>query len=165
MFSTAREPLDHGKRKIGSLKLRIGVEHDGAGDGVRDRLEIGLDARVRDRKIGFEDREHAVDAERDECLRKLDRAGRRGRGDAGDDGHASARRAHHAIDDLDPLLGVEIGEFAGRAERREAMHAGLDQMLDERGEHIRLDASFRIDGRDEIGEDAFELGGGHGSLH
>jgi hypothetical protein len=45
------------------------------------------------------------------------------------------------------------------------MHASLDQMLDERGEHIRLDAASRIYGRDKIGENAFELGGGHGNLH
>ena len=54
------------------------------------------------------------------------------------------------------MLAVEIGELAGRAERRQPMHAGLDEVVAQLAEHVGLDAAGRINGRDEIGKDAVE---------
>ena len=85
------EPRDHIERQVGALELRVGVDHDGNVDGIRDGAEIGFDLRIRQREIGFEDGEDAVGAELLIGLRLRDRIRRRGRGDAGDDGHALLR--------------------------------------------------------------------------
>ncbi len=55
------------------------------------------------------------------------------------------------------LLAREIGELAGRAERGQPMHAGVDQIGRQFAEHTGLDAALRVDGRDEIGKDAVEF--------
>jgi len=55
---------------------------------------------------------------------------------------------------------VEIGEFAGRAERRQSMHARLDEIVAEARQHIRADLPARINRRDQIGKDAVEIGHG-----
>jgi hypothetical protein len=60
------------------------------------------------------------------------------------------------VHDGGPLLVVQIGEFAGRAERRQAVHTSLDQILDQPRQHIGLDAAVSLDGGNEIREDAVE---------
>ena len=81
------EPLDHIQREVGALELRIGIDHDGNVDGIRDGAEVGFDLRVADREIRLHDRENAIGAEflMRPCLRH--RVRRRGRCDAGNDRH------------------------------------------------------------------------------
>ena len=47
-----------------------------------------------------------------------------------------------------------LGELAGAAERREAMHASRDQALDERRQNVALHAARLVQRRDEIRKDA-----------
>ena len=152
---------DRVERKVAALELRIGVEHDRDVDRVGDGAEVGFDLRVLEREVGFEDGEDAVGAELLIILGLRDGVGGGGRGDAGDHRHALLRgldgRLHHG----GALLAVEIGKLAGRAERGEPVHAGLDQVVAELAQHIGLDAARRVDGRDEIGEDAVEVGHCH----
>ena len=149
---------DRVERKVAALELRIGVEHDRNIDRVGDGAEVGLDLRVLEREIGFQDGEDAVGAEPLIVLRLRHRVGGGGRGNAGDHRHALLRRLDGRLHDGGALLVVEIGKLAGRAERGEPMHAGLDQIVAELAEHIGLDAARRVDGRDEIGKDAVEVG-------
>jgi hypothetical protein len=152
------EPRNHIQREIRALELGIGVDHHGNVDRVRDAAEVGFDLRVGERKIRFEDREDAVGAEFLIGAGLRDRIGRRGGDHAGDHGHTAFcrcdRRAHHG----GALVGIEIGEFAGRTERRQSVHAGLDQIIAKPGENILADVAGRIDRGDEIGEDAVEVG-------
>jgi hypothetical protein len=88
---------------------------------------------------------------------------RRRRSDPRHHRHPATRRLDDRIDDLEPLRRREIGELSRAAERRQAMHAGGDEAIDERSQHIALDAAFLVDGRDEIRKHPVEIGGGrHG---
>jgi hypothetical protein len=145
--------------RLRSLRWKfVGVEHHGNIDSVGDSAEIGFDLRVLERKIGLEDRQDSAGAERLVIARLRHRVRCRGRGDAGDHRHAALcgldGGAHHGA----ALLAVEIGELAGRAERREAVHPGLDQVVAQFCQHVGLDAAGRIDRRDEIRKDAVEVG-------
>jgi hypothetical protein len=118
-----RETRDHIERQVGALKLRIGVDHHGNIDGIGNGPKIGFDLRVAERKIGFENGKDAVGAELLIGSRLRDRIRCRGRGDAGDHGHASPSRFDRGLHHSCALRVVEIGELAGRAERRQPMHA------------------------------------------
>ncbi len=120
----ATQPLDHGKRKVRALEIRVGVEHDRERHRVRHRLEVGVDAVIGNRKVGFEDRENAVAADALHLARLEDGVGDRRRRHAGYDRNAPVGRLHDDFDDAPPLRPVEIGEFAGRPKRREAVDAG-----------------------------------------
>ena len=108
-------------------------------DGVGDGAEIAFDLRVLEREIGFQDRKNAVGAERLPAQRLFDRVGRGGGGNAGDHRHAPVGRfdgrPHHGFF----LRAGKISELAGGAERREPMHAGLDQVVAQLAEHVGLD--------------------------
>ena len=155
-----REPRDDVEREIRALELRIGVDHHGNIDRVRDGAKIGFDLAVTERKIRFQDRQNAVGAELLAGFGLGHRIRRRGRGDAGVHRHAASchldRGLHHGL----TLRVVEIGKLAGRAERRQSVHAGLDEIVAKTAEHIGADLACGIDGRDEIGEDAVEIGHG-----
>ncbi len=153
-----REAGDDVEGEVAALELRVGVEHHGNVDGVGDGAEVAFDLGVLEREIGFEDGEDAGGAEALIMLRLGDRVRRRGRGDAGHHRHAAGRGFDGRGDDGGALLAVEIGELAGRAERREAVHAGGDEIAREARQHLALDAARGIDGRDEIGKDAVEVG-------
>ena len=153
----ACEPLDHVERQIRALELRIGVDHDGNIDRIRDRAEIGFDAGVGNRKIGFHDRQNAVGAELLIRPRLRHRIRRRGRGNAGDHGHAALCGLDRGLHHRRALRCVEIGELAGRAERRQSVHAGLDEIVAQPRQHVGSNLAGRIDGRDEIGKDAVEI--------
>ena len=144
------EPRDNVKRQIAALEIRIGIEHHRDIDGVGDGAEVGLDLRVFQREIGFENGEDAVGAESLIALRLFDRVGGRCRGDAGDHRHALVRGFNGGLDHGVALFAREIGEFAGRAERRQPMHAGVDQIGRQFAQHIGFDPPLRIDGGDEI---------------
>ena len=58
------EPRDDVEGKVAALELRIGVEHHRNVDRVGDGAEVGFDLRILEWKIGFEDGEDAVGAER-----------------------------------------------------------------------------------------------------
>ena len=58
-----RKPCDAIKRKIRALELRIGVDHDGNIDRIRDAPEIGFHLRVGKRKVRFQNRQNAVGTE------------------------------------------------------------------------------------------------------
>jgi hypothetical protein len=58
------------------------------------------------------------------------------------------------------LVAVEIGELARRAERGQAVDAGFDQVVAEAAEHVGADAAVGIDGGNEVGKDAVEVGHG-----
>ena len=152
-----REPLDHIQRQVRALELRIGVDHDGDIDRIGNGTEVGFDLRLGERKIGFEDRQDTVGAALliGFCLHDCVRG--RCRGDAGNDGHAAIGgldgRLHHG----GALRIVEIGEFAGRAERRQAVHAGLDQVIAKGAQHAVADVAGGIDRGNQIGKDAVEI--------
>jgi len=63
-------------------------------------------------------------------------------------------RPHH----VGALRLVEVGELAGRAERGEPMHAGLDEIVGEPRQHAGLDAAVGVDRRDQIRKDPVKLG-------
>ena len=158
-----REPRDDVERQIGALELRIGIEHDRHVDGVGDGAEIILDLRVLEREIGFQDGENAIGAELVVKARLRDGVCRRGRRNAGDHRNAAGRGLDRGAHDGGALLVIEIGEFAGRAERRHAMHAGGDEIVDQPGEHIGADLAIGIDRRNQIREHAVEVG--HSIFH
>ena len=128
MLAQARDDVE---REIGALELRIGIEDDRNIDGVGDGAEIAFDLRLGEREIGFENGENAAGAEFLVTPRLVDRVPRRGGRDAGHHRHAAGGgfdgRAHH----VGALHGPQISEFAGRAERRDAVHAGFDQIVDQ----------------------------------
>ena len=98
-----------------------------------------LDLRVGDREIRLHDRENAVGAEflMRPCLRH--RVRRRGRGNAGDDRHSAPGGLDGGLHDSRTLRLVEIGELAGRTERRQAMHTRLDEVVAEPAQHLGAD--------------------------
>jgi hypothetical protein len=55
------------------------------------------------------------------------------------------------------LRGAEISEFAGRAERRQPVNPGLDQVVAEPAQHIGLDPAIGGGRRDEIGKDSVQI--------
>ena len=148
---------DNVEREIAALKLRIGVKHDRNVDRVGDGAKVGFDLRILEREVGFENCENAVDAEFLAGLRLFDCIGGHGRRDTCDHRHAFCRRLDRRLHDRLALCAIEIGEFAGRAKRRQAMHAGLDEVGRELAKHVGEDFSFRIDRRDEIGEYTVEI--------
>ena len=101
--------------------------------------EIGFDLRVGDREISLHDREDAVGAEllMRLCLRHRIRCRRRG--DTGDHGHAALCGFDRRSYDGCPLRLVEIGELAGRSERRQPMHARLDEVVAQPAQHLVTD--------------------------
>ncbi len=151
------EARDDVERQVRTLELRIGVDHHGNVDGVGDGAEIGFDLRVGEREIRFQDREDAVGAELfiGLCLRHRVRG--RGRGDAGHHRHAAVRGLDRGLHHGRALRVVEIGELAGRAERRQPVHARLDQIVAQPAQHLGADLAGRIDRRDEIGKDAVKI--------
>jgi hypothetical protein len=90
--------------------------------------------------------------------RLRDRVGRCCGRNAGDDRHTAGRcfdgRTHNGT----ALLGVEVREFAGRAERRQAMDTGTDKIVGQPAKHIGLDAAGLIGRRDEIRKHAVKIG-------
>ena len=151
------EPCDDVEGEIGALKLRIGVDHHGNVDRVRDGAKVGFDLRVVDREIRLHDRQDAVGAKLLVSLRLRHRIRGRCRSDAGDHRHAFLRGFDGRLHHRGALLAAEIGELAGRAERRQPVHAGLDQIVAEPAEHVGADLSRGVDRRDQIGKDAVEI--------
>ena len=145
MRGCSDEPRDHVERQVAALELRIGVEHHRNVDRVGDGAEVGFDLRVLEREIGFENGEDAVGAELLVALGLLDRVGGGGRRDARDHRHALVRGLDGRRTTVCALLAVEIGELAGRAERGQPMHAGLDQVGRKLPEHVGVDAAGRVD--------------------
>jgi hypothetical protein len=113
-----REPRDHIERQVGALELRVGVDHDGNVDGVGNGAEVRFDLCIGNRKVRLHDRQNAVGSEflMRSCLRHRVRCRRRG--DAGDHGHAPLCGFDRGLYDGRALRLVEIGELAGRSERR-----------------------------------------------
>ena len=72
-----------------------------------------LDLRLLERKIGFQNGEDAVGAERLPRLRLRDRIGGRGRGDAGDHRYPLIGRFDGRLYHRFFLCAIEVGEFAG----------------------------------------------------
>jgi hypothetical protein len=68
------QPADDRQREVGALELRVRVQHDGAGDGFRNGAEIRLDAAIRDREIGLQDRKHPIRPERHHLSCERDRS-------------------------------------------------------------------------------------------
>jgi hypothetical protein len=152
-----RKPRDAVKRKVGALELRIGVDHDGNVDRIRDAAKIGFDLRIGQRKICFQNRQNAIGAELLVRFRLRHRIRRRGRGDAGDHGNAAACRLDRRLHDVGALRIVQVGKFAGRAEWRQSVHAGGDEILAQTAEHAVADPPVGVDGRNQIGKDAVEI--------
>ena len=119
--------------------------------------EIGFYLRIRERKISLQNRKNAVGAKLLISFRLRHRIVCGGGHDARHDGHAPLRSLDRCAHDRRPLLAVQIGKLPGRAERRQAMHAGLDEVVAEPAEHARAHLAVGIDGRDEIGKDAVEI--------
>jgi hypothetical protein len=49
------------------------------------------------------------------------------------------------LHDAGALRAVEIGKLAGRPERRQPVHARLDEVVAETAEHVRADLARGID--------------------
>src|SRR5262249_9773982 len=71
--------------------------------------------------------------------------------------NAAARRGDGRAYDRLALGAVEIGELAGRAERGQPVHPGLDEIIDQASEHVVKHAAERIDRRHQGGKDAVEI--------
>ena len=140
--------------------MRIGVDHHGNIDGIGNGTEIGFDLRIAEREIGFENRKNAVGTELLTGLRLRDRIRRRGRGDASDHRHAAFRGFDRGFHHHRALHVIEIGELAGRAERRQPVHTGFDEIVAEPAEYFATDLSRNINRRDQIGKDAVEISHG-----
>ena len=134
-----REPRDDIEREVGALELRVGVDHDGNVDGVGNGAEIGFHARIAKRKIRFQDRQNAVGTKPLIGLGLRHRIRDRGRDHARDHGHAAFRRRDRGLDHGRALRGIEIGEFAGRAERCQPVHTGGNEIVAELTQHFRAD--------------------------
>ncbi len=154
------QPRDDIERQVRALELRIGIDHDGNIDGIGNGTEIALDLRVADREIRFEDRENTIGADLLAGPRLLHRIRRRSRGNAGDHRHAPVRGFDGGLHHRQPLRPVQIGEFAGRAERRQPVHLRLDEVIAQPAEHIGADVAVGVDRRDQVGKDAVEVGHG-----
>ena len=155
------EPLDRRERQIAALELRVGVEHDRTGDRLRDRREIGDHAVLGDREIGLEDREDPGAPHALELGRLAHRVPCRGRRHPGHHRHPAGCRRKRDLDDAALLRPAQIGELAGGPERREAVHPGCDEVLDQRRQHLVPDAAILADRRHQVGKDAVEVCGAH----
>jgi len=62
------------------------------------------------------------------------------------------------------LCVIQIGELAGRAERRQPMHARLDEIVAEPRQHLAANLPVGVNRRNQIGKDAVEIGHGGESL-
>ena len=93
-----------------------------------------------------------------------DSLGGRGRRHARDHRHPAGGRLERDLDHAPLLRPVEIGELAGRAERRQAVHAGRDQVLAKARQHLVLDPPGLVDRRDQVREHAVEPGRAHRRL-
>lgn len=153
----ACEPLDAVEREVRALELRIGVDHDGDVDRLCNRAEIGFDLRIGKREIRLQDRQNAVGPARLIRFRLRHGVQCRGRGDAGHHRHAAAGRFDGGLDDRHPLGAAQIRKLAGRAERRQAVHPGSNEILAQPRQHVAADGAVGIERRNEIGEDAMEI--------
>ncbi len=157
-----RETRNHIQRQIGALELRIGVDHHGNIDRVRDGAKVRFDLRIAKREIRFQDGEDAVGTHLLIGPRLRHRIQRRGRDDAGDHRHPPLRSFNRRLHHCDALHVVEIGELAGRAERRQPVHPRYDEIVAEPAEYFGTDLPVGVNRRDQIGKDAVEIG--HGTL-
>ena len=139
------EPRDAIEREIRTLELRIGIDHDGNIDRIRNGAKIGFDLRIGQRKIRLQDRQNAVGAEFLIRLRLRHRIQRRGRGNAGHDRHAAFRGLNRGLNDGFALGVVKIGKLAGRAEWRQAVDARSNEIVAETCQHIATNGTVGID--------------------
>ncbi len=87
------QPRDHVEGEIAPLEIRIGVEHHRNVDGIGNGAEVGLDLRVFEREIGFENGKDAVGAKAvDSVLACSTASAVDGRGNAGNHRHALVAR-------------------------------------------------------------------------
>ncbi|MEY9234755.1 hypothetical protein ABIF78_007078 [Bradyrhizobium japonicum] len=155
MFSEARDDVE---REIGALELRIGVDDDGDVDGIRDAAEVGFDLGIGEREVRLQDRQNPVGAEPLVGLRLRHCIRRRGGGDAGHNRHTALRGLDGGLHDRGALRGIEIGELAGRTQRRQPVHACADQIVAKLAEDLGAHRAIGIHGRNEIGKDAVKIG-------
>jgi hypothetical protein len=52
---------------------------------------------------------------------------------------------------------IEIGEFTGRAERRQPVNAGLDEIVAQTAKHIGANLPAGVNRRDQVGKNAVEI--------
>ncbi len=93
---------------------------------VGNGTKIGFDLRVFQREVGFQNGENAVGAELLIGFGLFDCICCGRRCNTGDNGHAFARCLDRRLHNSFALDAIEIGEFAGRTERRQAVHSGFD---------------------------------------
>jgi hypothetical protein len=153
-----RQPRDDVERQVRALELRIGVDHHGDIDRIGDGAKIGFDLGIPEREIRFHDCENAVGAELLIGLGLLDCVHRRGRRDAGNHRHAALGGLDGRLHHRRALRVIEIGELTGRAERRQSVHARFDEIVAEPAEHPGSDIPLGVERRDEIRENAVEIG-------
>jgi len=147
------QPLDHRQAEVRTLEARVGVQHHRQRHRLADRPEVREHAVVGEREVGLEDGENAVGPEPLPLARLIDGVGGRGRGHAGNDRHTAGGRLDDHLDHPSALVAAQVGELAGRSERRQPVHAGADQVLAQTAEDFVLDPAALVDRRDEVRKD------------
>ena len=129
MRGCADSRVMHIERQVRALELRIGVDHDGNIDRIGDGAEIAFDLRVAEREIRFQDRENAVGAEFLIGLGLRHRIRVEVEATPATTGTRPVRGFDRGLHHGQALRVVEIGKLAGRAERRQPVHARLDEII------------------------------------
>ena len=107
------QPVYDGQAQVRSLKVRVGIEHNGNRDRLGDRLEIGEYTLIGDREVGIENCEDAAAAQTLELPCLGNGVSDRGRSHARNDGNSAFRRCDDHFNDAPPLRPGEIGELSG----------------------------------------------------
>jgi hypothetical protein len=158
------EPADDIETEIGALELRIGVDDDGNGDRVGDGAKIAFDLRIGKREISLENGQDAIGAELLIGSGLRHRVIGRCRGNAGHHRYSPPRGFNGRLHHHGALFAAQIGKLAGGTERRQPVNAGFDEIVAQPAEHVAADIAVGIDGRNQIGKHAMEIGMeiGHG---
>ena len=123
-----RKARNYIEREVAALKLRVGVKHNWNVDCIGNRTKIRFDLCVLEREVGLENCQNSVGTELLVRLRLLDCICRGGRCHTRDHRHFFRRRFDRRLHHRFTLRTVEVCKLAGRTERRQPVHAGLDQV-------------------------------------
>jgi hypothetical protein len=131
------ETLDDVERQVRALELRIGVDHDGNIDRIGNGAEIGLDTasgKAGNTLRGWRGcrRRRASGTPSPAPPHPPSRSRRRPRSQARRRFAAAMVVSTTAV----ALCGIEVSEFAGRAERCQPVHAGCNEIVAQLLQHF-----------------------------
>ncbi len=107
------QPVYDGQAQVRSLKVRVGIEHNGNRNRLGDCLEIGEYTLIGDREVGIENGEDAAAAQILEFPCLGNSVSDRGRCHPRNDGNAAFGRCDDHLNDAPPLRPGQIGKLAG----------------------------------------------------